>query len=248
MAGAADQMIVHHPHRLHKGVTDGAADEGKTTFLERFRHGIRLRRGRRNIAIALALVDDGGTADKAPQIIDEVDALGLQRQIGAGVFDDRLHLEPVADNAAVLHQPLHILLVELHDAPRIEVGIGAVIALGALEDGDPRQPRLLAVEAELGKQLAGVIDRPAPLFVMVFNVFRVLGHPGAAQFHFLSLVISAVSPTLPTLQAALLTSYTGQPARPARAQHHPANPLQFRLLSDHARRYTPSVHIQQILL
>ncbi len=190
----------------------------------------------------------GGAANKAPQVVGEVDPLLLQRQISAGISDDRLHLEPVADDAAVLHQPLYILLVEAGNLHRIKVGIGAVVALGALEDGDPRQPRLLAVEAKLGKQLAGVIDRPAPLFVMVFNVFRVLGHPGAAQFHFLSPVISAVSPTQPTQQAALLTSYTGQPARPARAQHHPANPLQFRLLSDHARRYTPSVHIQQILL
>ncbi|MNT32936.1 hypothetical protein D3C72_1688420 [compost metagenome] len=109
-------MIVHHPHRLHKGVADGAADEGEAAFLERLGHGIRLRRGRRNVAVALALVDDGGAAHEAPQILHEVDAFRLQRQIGAGVFDDRLHLEPVADDATVLHQSLHILLVELHYA------------------------------------------------------------------------------------------------------------------------------------
>ncbi|MNT32935.1 hypothetical protein D3C72_1688410 [compost metagenome] len=74
-----------------------------------------------------------------------------------------------------------------------------MVALGALEDGDPRQPRLLTVEAELGKQLPRVTDRPAPLLVMVFDVFRVLGHPGAAQFHFLSLVISsAIGRPLPS--------------------------------------------------
>ncbi len=184
-------MIVHHAHRLHEGIADGAADEGEAALLEGLGHGIRLRRGRRNVAVALTLVDDGGAAHEAPQIIDEVDAFRLQRQIGAGVFDDRLHLEPVADDAAVLHQPRHVLVVELHDAHRIKILIGAMVALGALEDGDPRQPRLLAIEAELGKQLAGVIHRPAPLHVMVFDVFRVSGHPSAAQFHFLSPVISS---------------------------------------------------------
>ncbi len=35
MARTADQMIVHHPHGLHKGVTDGAADEVEAELLER---------------------------------------------------------------------------------------------------------------------------------------------------------------------------------------------------------------------
>ncbi|MNP21000.1 hypothetical protein D3C76_1136030 [compost metagenome] len=79
-----------------------------------------------------------------------------------------------------MHQPRHILLVEGDDEPGIEPGIGAVVTVGALEDGDPGETRLLTIQAKFGKQLARVMHRPPPLSVMVFDIFRVLGHPGAA--------------------------------------------------------------------
>ena len=167
----------------------------------------------------------GSAADEAPQIVREVDPLRLQRQIGASVFDDRLHLEAVADDAFVLHQPLHILLVEADDEGGIEVGIGAVIAVGALENGDPGEPRLLAIEAELGKQLPRVAYRPPPLSVMVFEYIPGPWSPRRSAVPFLVscyFSLFRLSVRLSVRQGDFIGHMRGLPSRANQAQRSPA--------------------------
>src|SRR5436309_3554017 len=43
MPEALDQVVVHHAHRLHEGVADGAAHEFEPPPSQVFAHGIRCR-------------------------------------------------------------------------------------------------------------------------------------------------------------------------------------------------------------
>src|SRR5512136_430965 len=47
VAEAGDEMIVHHPDRLHEGVTDGGADKAESTLEEGPAHRLGLGRPRR---------------------------------------------------------------------------------------------------------------------------------------------------------------------------------------------------------
>ena len=106
-----------------------------------------------------------------------------------------------------------------------------MVALGALEDGDPRQPRLLAIEAELGKQLAGVITS-LPTACHGIRCIRVWSPQAQRKFHFSLFFIGHRRRPL-----ASATSW-------GKRQHSPTNPCNFAIIRPHARRYTPSVHIQ----
>ena len=44
VAEAADEVVIHHPHRLHERVTDGAADELEPAALQVLAHGVGLGR------------------------------------------------------------------------------------------------------------------------------------------------------------------------------------------------------------
>src|SRR2546429_4948832 len=41
---AADEVVVHHPHSLHEGITDGRPDKAEATLDERRAHRVRLTR------------------------------------------------------------------------------------------------------------------------------------------------------------------------------------------------------------
>ena len=99
------------------------------------------------------------------------------------VGDGRRHLETVAHDARVVEEPCDAGFGEARDPGRIETGEGPPVAVGTLENGDPGEPRLLAIQAELFKQGPTVIQGAAPLLIVIGNIDRILADPGTALLH-----------------------------------------------------------------
>lgn len=72
--------------------------------------------------------------------------LVLEFQHLLGVVDRRIHLEAVADDAGVAEQPLAVFFREGGDFGDLEIGVGLPEMLLFVEDGRPRQARLVDLE------------------------------------------------------------------------------------------------------
>jgi hypothetical protein len=109
-------------------------------------------------------------------------AAELRGQLGVAtrVVDGRLDLGPVADDARVGQQAIHLLDAEPGDHRGVEAGEHLAEALALAEDGEPAEPGLEPLEGELLEQPPVLGDRPAPLGVVVAAVQRVAGTPPAA--------------------------------------------------------------------
>src|SRR5205085_2203903 len=66
VAEAGDEVVVHHPHRLHERVADGRSDEAESALDERLAHAVGLLGARRELAQRAARVLFGRAADEAP--------------------------------------------------------------------------------------------------------------------------------------------------------------------------------------
>jgi hypothetical protein len=87
----------------------------------------------------------------------------------------------MAHDALVLQQPLHVARTEARHLVDVKVceRLAEILALG--EDRAPAQPRLEAFEAQLLEQAAVVLDREAPLIVVIRQVLRRGQAPSASQ-------------------------------------------------------------------
>jgi hypothetical protein len=106
--------------------------------------------------------------------------LGRDGEQRPGVADRRLDLQPVAHDPGVLHQADRVALTEPSHGRRVEAPEGVAIALALAEDRHPRQPRLRAVERQLLVPAAVVVDRNAPLLVVIGDHQRILAGPETA--------------------------------------------------------------------
>src|SRR5262245_40510564 len=122
------------------------------------------------------LVDLWPPVEEGPQEGRETGFL-LQLQQRLGVGDGGLHLEAVAHNAGICHQPGDILVRVADDARGVEAVERPAEILALLEDGEPRQARLEALQHELLEQRAVVGLGNAPFLVVIARVERV-GDPG----------------------------------------------------------------------
>jgi hypothetical protein len=84
-----------------------------------------------------------------------------------GVGDGGLDLGPVADDAPVGEQPLHVGRAEAGHRGRVETGERGPERLALAEDRQPGQPGLESLQAQLLEQPHVVPLRDAPLVVVV---------------------------------------------------------------------------------
>ena len=95
-------------------------------------------------------------------------------EIVASIFA-RLRMMP-----ASRHQPFDVVGVEGRDDDRrIESGEHLAEARALAQDRDPGQSRLEAFQRHLLEECAVAVQRPAPLLVVVAQIFRVVTRPGA---------------------------------------------------------------------
>ena len=87
----------------------------------------------------------------------------------------------MAHNAGISEQAGDIRLAEFRDPVEIETGEGGAEILALAQDGQPRQARLKALQADLLEQPAVVGHRPPPLRIVIDEVVRLVAMPPAAQ-------------------------------------------------------------------
>jgi len=219
IAKATGQMVIHHPHRLHKGITDGGAAKAEAALLHVFADGIGKPCAGWNMLQVFPFVVNGLVIGKAPDIAVEAAEFLLHLQERFCIFHRRLNLHLVPDDAGILHQRAELFGIVPRDFLRIEVVecLSEVFAL--VHDGAPAQSRLKSIEHDGFKQLAVIMTRASPLTVMVGEHQRViLGPRTANRLHWKkSRFIHAASccaSFFEFLKITFVTTYPGGECRP----------------------------------
>src|SRR5438046_9559118 len=119
---------------------------------------------------------------KAPYVGGEAPELVHLMGVPAGVFDRRVDLRPVADDARVSHQSGRVAGAEAGDRLGLESAKRGAKVLPLAQNGQPAEPRHEAFEAELLEQPPIVKHRPAPLSVVISAV-EVVGIAPPAPWH-----------------------------------------------------------------
>ena len=170
--------VIHdHAARLHIGITDGRPDKGETGLLQRLAHRFGLWGNCGHLAAFAEVVDLRHAANKRPEQCRRV----FQLEPGLGVFTHGFELEAVADDTGVLHQGVFDVLVgKCGQALHIEAEQHLAVVLALFQHGDPRQPRLKALQQEQFEQHLRVTLRYPPFFIVVSLIQRIVRAPKAA--------------------------------------------------------------------
>ena len=88
----------------------------------------------------------------------------------AAVCDARLDLAAVADDARILHESIYLCCVECGDALRVKSLVGTTEILALVQDRRPRESRLKRLQEEELIECVIVVERDAPLLVMVLDI------------------------------------------------------------------------------
>ena len=102
---------------------------------------------------------------------------------------------------AVGHERVDLPSVEARDLARIEAREGTPVVLALGEDGVPRQARLRAFQDEELEEHAAIVNRDAPLFVVVAtHQVVVAAGPGAAR----AIISVPILPPAPGLLSTMI--------------------------------------------
>ncbi|SAE94217.1 Uncharacterised protein [Enterobacter cloacae] len=85
----------------------------------------------------------------------------------------------MADDTGIQNQPFHVFVGHGGHRNRIEMVEGLAIVLTLFQNGDPRQPGLLAFKANHFKQFFTVGFRHAPFLVVIIDIKLILAYPAA---------------------------------------------------------------------
>ena len=169
-------MLIINTDGLEQGVDDGGADEFHATLLEFLGDGDGFRRDTERGSRAS---HDRTAIDEGPEPAREAAVLRGERQERTSVGHDGRELAAMADEARVPHPNLDLHRPEARNLPRVEVGEDPSVTLALTEHRDPSQAGLRALEDQLLEQQPVIVDRHAPLVVMIRHVERVIPAPGA---------------------------------------------------------------------
>ena len=163
-------MIVNHSCRLHVGIAHGGADKLKTALFQISAQGVGLHACGTIVVQALEVMHDGLSVDETPDILVEATELFLHGEETLGVVNSGKDLCPVTDDARIVQQQLELTLAKARDLVRFETGKGRAIILSFSQDRVPAQARLRCLQDEKLKDQAVVMNRHAPLAIVVLDV------------------------------------------------------------------------------
>ncbi|AOY89292.1 hypothetical protein BKP64_14555 [Marinobacter salinus] len=168
--GAIDEVIIDHSGRLHKGINDRRANKIEAGSFQLTGHGFRFRGTYRYLIKVLPLILYRLAINKRPQKLTETDAFFPEVEKSSGIPDDGVDFQAVADNSGVCHQFCDLVILVSHDFFRVEIIVGLPVPLLLAEDGQPAQPRLLAVQAQFFEKCQIVIFWSSPNRIVIVNI------------------------------------------------------------------------------
>src|SRR5216117_683681 len=177
---AGDEVVVHHPHSLHEGITDGRPDKAEATLDERRAHRVRLTRPGGEIPQRASTVLLRRPTHEAPEKVAERAVAFLEVEEGPGVADRGIHFLAIADDPRILQKLRDLLAIVAGDTLGVEP-VERLEETGALvQDDAPGEPGLEAIEHELGEQVLVAVERHTPLLVVIREHQRVVAARPAA--------------------------------------------------------------------
>src|SRR2546422_4013366 len=108
VAKASGEVVVDQADGLHEGVTDSGTDKFEAALTQVCAQGVGFACLRGDLPQVFPGVFDWPAADKAPEIGVEAAEFLLHGQEGFGVLNGGGDFEPVADDARVGEQFLHL--------------------------------------------------------------------------------------------------------------------------------------------
>src|SRR3990172_12007675 len=178
---AVDEVVVHHPDRLHESVADRGADETKTPGRKLPAHHTGLLGFRRQFGHRPVPVHDGGPAHEPPEICVEGPELAGHIETGTGVPDGGGDLRTVADDPRIGEEPFRFLFAVGRHPDGVEPVEGPAVILPLPENRPPGETGLGAFQHEELEQLPVVVHRHAPFLVVVRNHQRIIPGPFTAH-------------------------------------------------------------------
>ena len=181
MAEAAHEVVVDDAHRLQVGVDDDRADEAEAALREvAGRAAPRGACGPAGRPGARAATTAGRPSTADQRKASRPPSRSRSRRTAAALSRKArtlARLRMMRGSASSSRLP--IVVVGGH-APGIEAVVGGPVALPAAQDGGPREAGLGALEAEHLEEALLVVERLAPLVVVVGHHERVVAGPAAA--------------------------------------------------------------------
>src|ERR1700733_9687943 len=178
IAETTDQMIFDYAGSLHEGVTDRGAGELEPALCQILAHGIRLLRARRQLIGPAQKIYQRLSTEKLPDVSIEASEFLLNGQKCLSVLHRRANLEPVAYDSFIGQQRRNLRLVVARHLTRIESIECGAVSRPLLEDSDPAQAGLRSFQDQQLKQCAVIVQRHAPLGVVVSDR-EFIARPGA---------------------------------------------------------------------
>ena len=172
-------MVVDHAGGLHEGVADGRADEAETAAAQLPAHLPRLRRAGGNFRQRLPGIAPRPAAHELPDIGVKSSIFPLRRQKRPGVANGGGDFQPVANNAGIGQQFGNLGVIIVGDFDRIKVVKSGAIGIALAKYKFPRKPGLRPLQYQKLEQPPVVMQRNAPLGIVIGDAQRRSG-PGAA--------------------------------------------------------------------
>lgn len=142
VAEAVVEVVVDHPGGLHVSVDHRGADEPEAPFFQVGGDQVGEVRPGWDHAQAGEPVNHRLVVCKRPDVMVETAELLLNAEETAGITDAGLNFQAVADDAGILQEPFHILLIEKGYPCRVKITEHLPEGLPFMQDGPPAQSRL----------------------------------------------------------------------------------------------------------
>ena len=147
MAGARDEVVVHHAACLHERIADRRTDKLESTFQQVLAQRIALDASRGKLLERPTAVHDGFAADETPKVVVEAAELRLHREKCAGIGNRGQDLKPVAHNTLILKQGANLPVLVLGNFAGIEIIKRQPITISLGQDDRPTQACLRSFQS-----------------------------------------------------------------------------------------------------
>src|ERR1700683_1024284 len=174
-------VLIHNPHCLHEGMTNSRTDKTEASKLQVFAHVIAVHRRCGEAAKVQRPAAQHPAVGELPDISVERTRALADFQIRAGVADESVPLQPISDDARVLHQALALRRAVPGHGLGIEVVERLTIGLALAEHGEPAQASLRTLETQHFEEPPVAVLGHSPFPIVIVDVQRIGSAPGAAQ-------------------------------------------------------------------